>query len=199
MLVNPAAIQTLRVRHIVERAMHDFFNAKDFIKVNTPILQSGAGGAVARPFETEATELQGETLNLRIAPELWLKRLIVGGMERVYELGPVFRNEGVDATHNPEFTICEFYAAKASLGNLMQWTEALLRHIQSEVAAAQTQLSALDLPDLALSSPSSPPCTSTRPQNPLCRASSTLSQPITSNPSARSQLSSQTTPPPSPL
>jgi lysyl-tRNA synthetase class 2 len=153
MLVNPAAIQTLRVRHIVERAMHDFFNAKDFIKVNTPILQSGAGGAVARPFETEATELQGETLNLRIAPELWLKRLIVGGMERVYELGPVFRNEGVDATHNPEFTICEFYAAKASLDNLMQWTEALLRHIQSEVSAAQALLSALDLPDLALTSP----------------------------------------------
>lgn len=155
MLVNPATIQTLRVRHIVERAMHDFFNAKDFIKVNTPILQSGAGGAVARPFETEATELQGETLNLRIAPELWLKRLIVGGMERVYELGPVFRNEGVDATHNPEFTICEFYAAKASLDNLMQWTETLLRHIDDHVSAAATQnhLSALDLPDLGLTAP----------------------------------------------
>jgi len=153
MLVNPATVQTLRVRHIVERAMHSFFNDKDFIKVNTPILQSGAGGAVARPFETEATELQGEILNLRIAPELWLKRLIVGGMDRVYEFGPVFRNEGVDATHNPEFTICEFYAAKATLDNLMQWTEALFRHIQSEITAAQAQLSALDLPDLALSSP----------------------------------------------
>ena len=153
MLVNPATVQTLRVRHIVERAMHSFFDDKDFIKVNTPILQSGAGGAVARPFETEATELQGETLNLRIAPELWLKRLMVGGMDRVYELGPVFRNEGVDATHNPEFTICEFYAAKATLDDLMQWTEALFRHIQSEVSATQTQLSALDLPDLALSSP----------------------------------------------
>lgn len=152
MLVSPAAVQTLRVRHIVERAMHDFFNAKDFIKVNTPILQSGAGGAVARPFETEATELQGEILNLRIAPELWLKRLIVGGMDRVYELGPVFRNEGVDATHNPEFTICEFYAAKASLDNLMQWTEALLRHVHSEVSAAQEQLYALELSDLGLSS-----------------------------------------------
>lgn len=155
MLVNPAAIQTLRVRHIVERSMHDFFNEKNFVKVNTPILQSGAGGAVARPFETEATELQGETLNLRIAPELWLKRLVVGGMERVYELGPVFRNEGVDATHNPEFTICEFYAAKASLASLMQWTESLLHHIQSHVSAAQEggQLSALDLPDLSLSPP----------------------------------------------
>lgn len=153
MLVNPATIQTLRVRHIIERAMHDFFNEKDFVKVNTPILQSGAGGAVARPFETEATELQGETLNLRIAPELWLKRLVVGGMERVYELGPVFRNEGVDATHNPEFTICEFYVAKASLDNLMHWTESLLRHIQTRVSAAQPQLSALDLPDLSLSQP----------------------------------------------
>jgi lysyl-tRNA synthetase class 2 len=155
MLVNPATIQTLRVRHIVERAMHDFFNDRDFIKVQTPILQSGAGGAVARPFETEATELQGETLNLRIAPELWLKRLVVGGMERVYELGPVFRNEGVDATHNPEFTICEFYAAKASLANLMQWTEAILHHIQARVSAAKAQghLSALDLPDLSLTPP----------------------------------------------
>ena len=155
MLVNPATIQTLRVRHIVERAMHDFFNEKDFIKVQTPILQSGAGGAVARPFETEATELQGETLNLRIAPELWLKRLVVGGMERVYELGTVFRNEGVDATHNPEFTICEFYAAKASLANLMQWTEALLHHIQDRVSAAQAQghLCALDLPDVSLTPP----------------------------------------------
>jgi lysyl-tRNA synthetase class 2 len=155
MLVNPATIQTLRVRHIVERAMHDFFNDKDFIKVQTPVLQSGAGGAVARPFETEATELQGETLNLRIAPELWLKRLVVGGMERVYEIGPVFRNEGVDATHNPEFTICEFYAAKASLNNLMQWTEALLHHIQTRVSAAQTQgqLSALNLPNLSLTPP----------------------------------------------
>jgi lysyl-tRNA synthetase class 2 len=153
MLVNPATVQTLRVRHIVERAMHSFFNDKEFIKVNTPILQSGAGGAVARAFETEASELQGETLNLRIAPELWLKRLMVGGMDRVYEFGPVFRNEGVDATHNPEFTICEFYAAKATLDDLMQWTEALFRHIQSEVSAAQAQLSALDIPDLALSSP----------------------------------------------
>lgn len=153
MIINPAAVQTIRVRHIVERAMHNFFNERDFIKVNTPILQSGAGGAVARPFETEATELQGVPLNLRIAPELWLKRLVVGGMDRVYEIGPVFRNEGVDATHNPEFTICEFYAAKATLPDLMDWTTHLLRHIQSEITSAQAQLSSLPLPALPLSQP----------------------------------------------
>ncbi|KAM0719966.1 hypothetical protein Q7P37_004101 [Cladosporium fusiforme] len=153
MLVNPAAIQTLRVRHIVERAMHEFFNQKEFIKVSTPILQSGAGGAVARPFETEATELQGVPLNLRIAPELWLKRLIVGGMSRVYEMGPVFRNEGVDATHNPEFTLCEFYAAKATLDDLMLWTTTLLRLIEGQLTAVKSQFSALSLPDLHLSQP----------------------------------------------
>lgn len=153
MLVNQAAIQTLRVRHIIERTMHDFFNSKDFVKVSTPILQAGAGGAVARPFETEATELQGEKLNLRIAPELWLKRLVVGGMDRVYEIGPVFRNEGVDATHNPEFTICEFYAAKASLEELMRWSEALLVSINASVAEARQSLQALDMPGLDLKAP----------------------------------------------
>lgn len=153
MLVNPAAVQTLRVRHIIERAMHDFFNSKDFVKVSTPILQAGAGGAVARPFDTEATEMQGEQLNLRIAPELWLKRLVVGGMDRVYEIGPVFRNEGVDATHNPEFTICEFYAAKASLEELMRWSEALLLSINAAVEAARPSLQTLDPPALDLDSP----------------------------------------------
>lgn len=152
MLANPAAVQTLRVRHIVERAIHDFLDSKDFVKVNTPILQAGAGGAVARPFETEATEMEGQPLNLRIAPELWLKRLIVGGMDRVYELGPVFRNEGVDATHNPEFTICEFYAAQASLTDLMRWTESLLRHIQRALDTHLANLTALTPEPLALSS-----------------------------------------------
>lgn len=76
---------------------------------------AGAGGAVARPFETVATEMQDTTLNLRIAPELWLKRLVVGGLGKVYEIGPAFRNEGVDATHNPEFTICESYMPFAGL------------------------------------------------------------------------------------
>ncbi|QIW97633.1 hypothetical protein AMS68_003151 [Peltaster fructicola] len=132
MLVDPNVRQVLKVRHTVERTIDDFLCAKDFLKVNTPILQAGAGGAIARPFVTQATDLHGKKLNLRIAPELWLKRLIVGGMSRIYEMGPVFRNEGVDATHNPEFTMCEFYAAHATLGELMEWTEHLMLRLHQD-------------------------------------------------------------------
>ncbi|KAK3075085.1 mitochondrial lysine-tRNA synthetase [Teratosphaeriaceae sp. CCFEE 6253] len=131
MLVDPDTIQPLLVRHHLEHQMSNFFAKAGFTKVSTPLLTAGAGGAVARPFETEATELEGQKLNLRIAPELWLKRLIVGGMSKVYEIGPAFRNEGVDATHNPEFSICEFYEALATLEDLMQTTEALLLSLQT--------------------------------------------------------------------
>ncbi|WPH04924.1 Hypothetical protein R9X50_00782100 [Acrodontium crateriforme] len=133
MLVNPEPTRTLRIRHQLERSIDDFLVERDFVKVQTPILTAGAGGAVARPFETEATELAGETLNLRIAPELWLKRLVVGGMDKVYEMGPAFRNEGVDATHNPEFTICEFYHAFATLDDLMTLTETLFAHMHNRM------------------------------------------------------------------
>lgn len=135
MLVNPASIQPLLVRHHITHRLREYFNENHFVEVSTPIITAGAGGAVARPFETEATELQGQTLNLRIAPELWLKRLVVGGMRRVYEIGPAFRNEGVDATHNPEFTICEFYEAFATLDNLMFRTEYLLGELHSHINA----------------------------------------------------------------
>lgn len=135
MLVNPSSILPLRVRHHIERHLDDFFGLRGFIKVHTPILTAGAGGAVARPFETEATELTGQKLNLRIAPELWLKRLVVGGLTKVYEIGPAFRNEGVDATHNPEFSICEFYEAFATLDGLMDETEALLASIADHLRA----------------------------------------------------------------
>jgi lysyl-tRNA synthetase, class II len=133
MLVHPETIHPLIVRSLIENELNDFFQSQSFIKVNTPLLTAGAGGAVARPFETEATELQGQKLNLRIAPELWLKRLIVGGMRRVYEIGPAFRNEGVDATHNPEFSTCEFYEAFATLDRLMEKTEALLNQIATTI------------------------------------------------------------------
>lgn len=133
MLVTPSSTQPLIVRHHVCQELREFFNQRDFIEVSTPILTAGAGGAVARPFETEATELEGQKLNLRIAPELWLKRLIVGGMSKVYEIGPAFRNEGVDATHNPEFTICEFYEAFATLDQLMNMTETLLSEMQRHI------------------------------------------------------------------
>lgn len=133
MLVNPEAIQTLHVRHHLEMTMQEFFNRRGFVKVTTPLLSAMAGGATARPFETVATELPGEVLNLRIAPELWLKRLIVGGLDKVWEIGPAFRNEGVDATHNPEFTICEFYQAYASLNDLMRLTELFIAHLSQRI------------------------------------------------------------------
>lgn len=129
MLVNPDVIQTLKTRHHVETGLDRFFQARGFLKANTPILGADAGGANARPFATIATELPDETLHLRVAPELWLKRLIIGGLERVYEIGPAFRNEGVDATHNPEFSICEFYQTYTTLNDLMQMTEDLLAEI----------------------------------------------------------------------
>lgn len=133
MLVNPTSIQPLVVRHHILQQMRTFFNEREFIEVTTPMLTAGAGGAVARPFETEATELEGQKLNLRIAPELWLKRLIVGGVPKVYEIGQAFRNEGVDATHNPEFAICEFYQAFATLEELMTTTETLLLDLKSDL------------------------------------------------------------------
>lgn len=126
MLVNPEAVQVLRVAHLIDEELRKFFSDRGFTGVRTPLLNYGAGGAIARPFETEATELEGQKLNLRIAPELYLKRLVVGGMSKVFEIGPAFRNEGVDATHNPEFTICEFYEAFATLDCLMNHTQQLL-------------------------------------------------------------------------
>lgn len=139
MLVHPEAVETIQVRHHIEAKLQDFLNKLGFVKVTTPLLSSVAGGANARPFETVATELSDETLNLRIAPELWLKRLIVGGMERVYEIGPAFRNEGVDATHNPEFNICEFYQTYATLGDLMQITTQLLYALNELIYSLRQQ------------------------------------------------------------
>nr|POE89279.1 lysine--trna ligase, mitochondrial [Quercus suber] len=133
MLVNPGAIRVMRVAHLIDDELRKFFLDEGFTGVRTPLLTAGAGGATARPFETVATELENEVLNLRIAPELFLKRLVVGGMAKVYEIGPVFRNEGVDATHNPEFTICEFYEAFSTLEHLMERTENLLDLLSSRI------------------------------------------------------------------
>lgn len=110
-----------------------FLESNGYLRVNTPLLTAGAGGAVARPFETVATEMDDTTLNLRIAPELWLKRMVVGGMGKIYELGLAFRNEGVDATHNPEFTMCESYMPFADLDYLMGMTEKLLRTLHDKI------------------------------------------------------------------
>lgn len=143
MLVNAQVIQTMKIRSAIERNIASFFDDRGYTKVNTPLLTAGAGGAVARPFETIATEMQDTTLNLRIAPELWLKRLVVGGLGKVYEIGPAFRNEGVDATHNPEFTICESYMPFADLEHLMKMTEDLLITLHQQVRKLDDGLMAL--------------------------------------------------------
>ena len=129
LLTNPEAIEMLVLRSELISRMREFLKAEDFIEVETPILAASAGGASARPFETVATEFIERKLSLRIAPELWLKRLIVGGMERIFEIGPCFRNEGLDKTHNPEFTTCEFYSTYTSLPQLLELTTRLLRYL----------------------------------------------------------------------
>ncbi|KAI5289401.1 hypothetical protein KEM54_003927 [Ascosphaera aggregata] len=133
LLASPTAADVLRARSTIIQTIRQFFLNRSFMEVNTPILASAAGGAVARPFKTHATEFPGETLSLRIAPELWLKRLIVSGFDKVFEIGPSFRNEGIDRTHNPEFTTCESYQAFADLATLMNMTEELFRGISHEM------------------------------------------------------------------
>ncbi|KAG2198687.1 hypothetical protein INT46_003263 [Mucor plumbeus] len=130
LLVNPESSKILRTRSKIIKFIRDFFDKRDFLEVETPILSGKAGGANARPFETHAHAMDMD-MQLRIAPELYLKQLVIGGIDRVYEIGKQFRNEGVDADHNPEFTTCEFYQAYGNLESLMKDTEALL----SEMAA----------------------------------------------------------------
>jgi lysyl-tRNA synthetase, class II len=105
--------------------MRDFLLKDNFLEVQTPLIADKAGGAIAKPFTTVATEFSEKTLALRIAPEIWLKRLVIGGIDRVFEIGPAFRNEGLDATHNPEFTTCEFYKSFADLEDLISMTESI--------------------------------------------------------------------------
>ncbi|KAG5999191.1 hypothetical protein E4U43_002228 [Claviceps pusilla] len=144
MLVNKEVVDVLRLRAEITKYMRDYFHSKRFLEFQTPILAENAGGAIARPFVTQATEFRDKDLALRVAPELWLKRLVVGGVDKVFEIGPAFRNEGVDATHNPEFTMCEFYSAYSNLADLIRETEELLhgmaRHAQELIS---TQLTAL--------------------------------------------------------
>ena len=136
LLTNPATSATLRIRSIITRTLREFFHKHEFVEVETPILSYSSGGAVAKPFLTESVaNYRGKPLALRIAPELWLKRLVVGGMERVYEIGPQFRDEHIDATHNPEFTICEFYIAYYNLDMLMEMSQEIFRAVDAAVTA----------------------------------------------------------------
>ncbi|KAG8160068.1 hypothetical protein KVR01_010705 [Diaporthe batatas] len=135
LLVNKKAADTLRLRSCVIRELRKWLETKlECSEVSTPILAANAGGAVARPFTTNATEFPEKQLALRIAPELWLKRLVVAGFDRIYEIGPAFRNEGLDLTHNPEFTMCEFYVSNINLEQIMQETRDMFFDLANAVA-----------------------------------------------------------------
>jgi lysyl-tRNA synthetase, class II len=128
LVANPEVAVVLRARTLVVQGLRDFLDQEGFLEVETPTLHSLVGGAAARPFVTHHNTLDLE-LFLRIAPELYLKRLLVGGFERVYEIGRCYRNEGISPRHNPEFTILEFYQAYATYRSLMELTERMLRHV----------------------------------------------------------------------
>src|SRR6188768_4025832 len=128
LVANPEVSVALRARSIIVQGLRDFLDSRGFLEVETPTLHPLVGGAAAKPFKTHHNALDLE-LFLRIAPELYLKRLLVGGLERVYEIGRCYRNEGISTRHNPEFTMLEFYQAYATYETLMDLTEELLRHL----------------------------------------------------------------------
>ena len=132
LIMNPEAKDTFIKRSKIISAISRYLDGEGFMEVETPMLVANAGGAAARPFETHFNALN-EDLKLRISLELYLKRLIVGGLERVYEIGRVFRNEGLDTRHNPEFTLMELYQAYTDYNGMMDLTENLYRHVAQEV------------------------------------------------------------------
>ncbi|MDP2839006.1 MAG: lysine--tRNA ligase [Syntrophales bacterium] len=132
LIVNPEVRKVFHQRSRIISLIRRFMEERDFLEVETPMMQPRAGGAVARPFKTFHNTL-GMNLSLRIAPELYLKRLITGGLERVFEINRNFRNEGISTFHNPEFTMMEFYQAYATYEDLMDMTEELFVHIVREL------------------------------------------------------------------
>ena len=132
LIMNPEVRDTFVKRSRILSSIRRYLDGQGFMEVETPMLVANAGGAAARPFETHFNALN-EDLKLRISLELYLKRLIVGGLERVYEIGRVFRNEGLDTRHNPEFTLMELYQAYTDYNGMMDLTENLYRHVAQEV------------------------------------------------------------------
>lgn len=135
LIMNEDAKDTFIKRSKIIREIRNFLDDRDFMEVETPILVDNAGGAAARPFETHYNALD-QDIKLRISLELYLKRLIVGGLERVYEIGRVFRNEGVDARHNPEFTLMELYQAYTDYNGMMDLTEDMFRHLARKICGS---------------------------------------------------------------
>ncbi len=135
LIANPEVTDVFRARSLTARAIRKILDDHDFLEVETPTMATLIGGAIAKPFTTHHNALDLD-LFLRIAPELYLKRLLVGGMERVYEIGRAYRNEGLSTRHNPEFTILEFYWAYATYDVLMDFTETMIRFIDGELQKA---------------------------------------------------------------
>jgi lysyl-tRNA synthetase class 2 len=132
LIANEDVRQTFALRSQAIRSVRDFLDGRGFVEVETPVLQAVAAGAAARPFQTQSNALDQE-LYLRIALELYLKRCIIGGIERVYELGRIFRNEGLSVKHNPEFTMLELYQAYADYTDIMELVEQLVSHVAGDV------------------------------------------------------------------
>jgi lysyl-tRNA synthetase class 2 len=139
MIVNPDVLETMMTRSRLIAEMRRFIDDRGFYEVETPTLLHVAGGAAARPFVTHCNALD-QLMSMRIATELNLKRLIVAGMERVYEIGRIFRNEGIDTTHNPEFTMLELYAAYWDVADMMEFNESLIAHLVSVATGGGTDL-----------------------------------------------------------
>jgi lysyl-tRNA synthetase class 2 len=135
-LVNKQLHNIFITRSKVMNAFRTFFTSRGYLEVETPILSPQSGGAAAKPFHTHLNAMNMD-LKLRIAPELYLKQLVIGGMERVFEIGRIFRNEGIDATHNPEFTSCESYEAYADYNDMMNMTEDLMRFVAKQATGSE--------------------------------------------------------------
>jgi lysyl-tRNA synthetase class 2 len=144
----------LRLRALIYDYIRTYFISSGFLEVETPTFDLHAGGAIARPFETVANEMSNTAIRLRIAPELNLKRLIIGGQDKIFEIGRAFRNEGVDNTHNPEFSTCEFYEVGATLPDVIARTEQLVHGLHTAVEALRsTYFPTLEAPETDFSAP----------------------------------------------
>lgn len=135
LIMNSEVKDTFIKRSMIIKEIRNFLAGRGFMEVETPMLVANPGGAAARPFETHYNALN-EDVKLRISLELYLKRLIVGGLERVYEIGRVFRNEGVDTRHNPEFTLMELYQAYTDYNGMMELTESMFRYLAEKVCGS---------------------------------------------------------------